>query len=50
MKKTFITIERIKILDEGFNYLEHYGVLLDEVHHIGTDIDTVDAQKTKLLK
>ena len=50
MKNKFLTIERLKILDEGFNYLEHYTTPTDEIHHVGPNINTEDVQKTKLLR
>jgi hypothetical protein len=51
MKKYYFTIERLKILHEGFGYLDNYITPPDGVvHHIGPNINTEDANKTKLLR
>lgn len=48
--KKFITIEKIKILEEGFGWLSNYKTPKEEIHHIGPNINTEYIYETKLLK
>jgi len=51
INKRYITIERIKILQEGFGFLDQYITPPDgEIHHIGPNINTEDVNNTNLLR
>lgn len=50
MKKAYLTLERLKILQEGFAYLDNYKTPSDEIHHIGSNINTENVEETKLLR
>lgn len=40
MKKFYLTIERVKILQESVGFLDDYETPSDEIHHIGPNINT----------
>jgi hypothetical protein len=48
--KKFLTIEKIKTLEEGFNWLSEYKTPKEDVHHIGPNVNTEDVYETKLLR
>ena len=48
--KKFITIERIKTLEESIRWLSNYKTPKGEIHQIGPNINVEDVTKTKLLR
>ena len=51
MKKYYLQIERIKELHKTFGFLYKYITPSgDDIHHIGPNINTEDANKTELLR
>lgn len=49
MKKC-IEIERLRRLQTSIGFLDSYKTPVDEVHHIGANINTENVKKTKLLR
>lgn len=51
IKKEYLTIEKVKALQESIGFLDSYKTPEDEtVHHIGPNINTEDVAETKLLR
>lgn len=49
MKKAFLPIKKVIVLHEIMSFLDTYMPIEGEVHHIGSDLDSVDVENTKLL-
>lgn len=50
MKKAYLTLERVKKLQESIGYLYNYKTPSDEIHHIGCNINCEDMEETRLLR
>lgn len=50
INKRYITIERIKILQDSINFLDNYITPDNEIHYIGPNINTEDVNNTDLLR
>lgn len=50
MEKKFLTLERVRKLEETIGFLTHYRPTEGEVHVIGTSLEEVDEKHTRLLK
>ena len=49
MKKQFITLDRLRKLQESMGWLDIYTNDIDSINHVGNDIDTVSVRETNLL-
>ena len=50
MKKSYLTLERVKQLQESIGFLNDYKTPSDEIHHVGPNINTMNVEETKLLR
>jgi hypothetical protein len=50
MKKAFLSLEKIKNLQNVIGFLDNYKTPSNEMHHIGPNINTENVEETKLLR
>lgn len=50
MDKAYITLERVKILQDSIGFLNDYKKPEIQTHHIGPNINTEDVRATRLLR
>ena len=48
-KKFFLPIEKVQKLQESVGWLDNYEPTIDEIHHIGPNINTENTIQTNLL-
>ena len=48
-EKKYISIPRLRILQENIGFIDNYLPNDDEVHHVGDDLETIDVENTNLL-
>ena len=45
-----MTIDRVKRLQNSIGWLDNYETPVDEIHHIGPNINTINVKESKLLR